>query len=344
MRPGVPFGGTSQSSAPVAFRQCGPVVLVHNRACTAKWQLSTKWHLSVQSGSSQYKGRGVGAAVPPRGFFSGTSQNHRRQRHSVDVALLCSFTTGCCARSQWGLSVQSASPQYKVAALSTKWELSVQRGSRGGCCAAWGAFLWDLAIIGASGISSMWPCRARSHQCKVAALSTNWQLSMQSESSQYKGRALGSSGQLWGMGSSGQLCGALRTSGEPSGALGSSGQLWGALGSSGRLWKPPGSSGDFAKASAPMAFRRCGPVVLIHNRLLCSFTMGAFSAKWQLSTKWQLSVQSGSSQYKVGALSTKWELSVQRMREGAAVRPEGAFLSRGLLCDLLGGWGNIAKA
>ena len=302
VRPGVPFCRTSQSSAPVAFRQCGLVVLVHNELLCSftMGAFSAKCQPSKQSSSSQYtvgalstKGE-QGALLSGLGCFFLGPRNHRRQRHFVNMAVLCFFqhcsghrylpesrtiavpyrgcfcgirrkiigANGtppmwpCCTR------VQSARSQYKVAALSAKWELSVQKESMGGCCAAWGAFWWDLAIIGASGISSMWPCCARSQQSlhrevaaqyKVAPLSTKWQLSVQ-----------GARG--------GGCCAA-------SGFL---------------FW-------DLAKSSPPKAFRRCGPVVLVQNGLLCSFTMATFSAKCQPS------VQSSSSQYKVGALSTKGE-------------------------------------
>ena len=100
------------------------------------------------------------------GLLFWNSQNHWRQWHSVDVALLSSFTTGCCARSQWGLSVQSASPQYKVAALSTK-------GEQGGLLCGLGCH-----FVGPRNHRRQW------HFVNVA-LSCSF-TSVQSSSSQYK--------------------------------------------------------------------------------------------------------------------------------------------------------------
>ena len=100
MRPWVPFCRTSQSSAPVAFRQCGPVVLVHNELLCSftMGAFSAKCQPSKQSSSSQYtvgalstKGE-QGALLSGLGCFFLGPRNHRRQRHFVNMAVLCFFS------------------------------------------------------------------------------------------------------------------------------------------------------------------------------------------------------------------------------------------------------------
>ena len=55
-----------------------------------------------------------GAAVQPGGAWSGTSRKHRRQWRSVTMALLCSFTAGCCTCAILGFQEKVAAPCTKV--------------------------------------------------------------------------------------------------------------------------------------------------------------------------------------------------------------------------------------